>query len=188
MVNINLVPEKIRSAEALKVIVILGALSLSLPVLFWAMKYQGKRASLAAVDKEVDALNAELASPALKNIVASVEQFTKDQSDLDTKRSVVDLLRKRQVLLLRLLDALPDIIPGFGRVTSLVAADAKGAKKVTMTCEFTTLDAIAAVYENLEASPLVDRLEMVGAVETKKNAAGKPISTSTYSFNLQDLP
>src|SRR5882724_639498 len=150
MVNINLVPEKIRSAETLKVIVMLGVLSLAVPAAFWVMQYQAKRAKLASVEKQLQGLVDELNSPTLKNVVAEVEQFSKDQSNLDTKRSIVDQLRKRQILLLRLLDLLPDVIPPKSRISVLSVADEKGAKKVTLTCDFMTLDAIASAYENLE--------------------------------------
>jgi Tfp pilus assembly protein PilN len=187
MVNINLVPEKIRSAENLQVIVMIGALSLLLPVLYWGYRYQGKRAELASAKADLDALNAELSSPQLKQVVADVEQFTKDQAELDTKRSVVDQLRKRQVLLVKLLDLLPDIMPRESRVFTLKVTDVKAAKQVEMACEFRATDAVATVYENLEASPLVSALEMSNAMSTKV-VGGRNVITATYKFMLQDTP
>ena len=186
MVNINLVPDKIRSADTLKIIVTIGVISLSLPIAFWAMKFQGKRAQLAVVKSQLADLNKELESPQLKQVVADVEQFTKDQSMLDTKRSIVDELRKRQVVLLRLLDLLPDVIPARARINSLAVIDEKGAKKVTMICDFTALDAIASAYENLEASPLVINLEMTTPLQSSSAGTGRGTLTATYVFSLQD--
>lgn len=186
MVNINLVPDKIRSAETLKVIVMLGVVSLAIPVAFWAMKYQAKRAELASVEKDLQSLNEELNSEKLRQVVAEVEQFTRDQTNLDTKRSIVDQLRKRQVLLLRLLDLLPDVIPSKARISALTVIDEKGAKKVTMTCDFMTLDAVASTYENLEASPLVMNLDMTTPLQSKASSTGRGTLTATYVFTLQE--
>jgi hypothetical protein len=190
MVNINLVPEKIRSAENLRIIVMVGALSLVLPALFWGYRYQGKRSEEAQVEKDLSALQAELDSDALKTVVMEVEQFTKDQADLDSKRSVVDTLRKRQVMLLRLLDLLPDIMPGTARVRNLKVADSKGTKGVELTCDFLAVDGVATVYENLEASSMVANLELATNTmqPTVDNATGRNVITASYKFVLQDQP
>ena len=188
MVNINLVPEKLRSAEALKLIVVLGCLSLTLPAAFWALRYQGKRAELAAVEHDLDSLNAELVSPQLKQVVADVEQFAKDQSDLDSKRSSVDKLRGRQVMILKLLDMLPDIVPRNARIKTMAVSDEKGAKKVDMAFDFAALESVAAVYENLEASPLVDKLELVSGPESSKDASGRALVTAAFRFALLEQP
>ena len=187
MVNINLLPDKIRSAESLKIIVLVGACSLALPVLFWSGRYQGARADLAQVDSELKELRLELESPQLKQIVAEVEQFTKDQGDLDAKRSVVDTLRKKQVTLLRFLDMLPDIMPKNAKITVLTVTDGKGGKEVSLTCDFLGLDSIAAVYESLEASPQIDRVEMATAPSSKKGN-GRNTMTAAFKFVLVDQP
>jgi Tfp pilus assembly protein PilN len=190
MVNINLVPEKIRSTENLRLIVMVGAISLVLPALFWGYRYQGKRSELAQAEQEVKALNAELNSDALRNVVTEVEQFTKDQGDLTIKRSVVDQLRKRQVLLLKLLDMLPDIVPGTARIKRLAVTDVKGAKQVELGCDFNAKDGVATVYENLEASSLVGSLQLTTnpTVAALDPATGSNLITATYTFTLQDEP
>jgi len=188
MVNINLVPEKLRSAEALKLIVVLGCLSLTLPAAFWALRFQAKRAELAAVEHELDLLNAELVSPQLKQVVADVEQFAKDQSDLDSKRSNVDKLRGRQMMILKLLDMLPDIVPRKARIKTMVVSDEKGAKKVDLSFEFAAIESVAAVYENLEASPLVDKLELVSGPEAAKDGLGKSVVSAAFKFSLLEQP
>jgi hypothetical protein len=184
MVNINLVPEKIRSGETLKIIVLLGSVSLVLPVLFWGYRYQGERAKLSDVEKQLDAVNAELNSPQLREIVADVKKFSDDQAALAAKRSIVDSLRQRQVVILRFLDMVPDIIPADSKVNKLVVTDDKGNKKVEMTCSFLSEESVSSVYENLEASSLVGGLKMSDGPKSE-TVDGIPTLTAKFSFVLQ---
>lgn len=186
MVNINLVPEKIRTGETLKILFVVGAISLVFPVLFWAGRYQQKNGDLAAKQAELAAVQAQLDSPHLKEVVAEVEQFAKDQADLDAKRSIVDELRKRQVIIPRFLDLLPDLFPGDGRVDNLVISDQKGVKHCVMTCDFLSLEGVATVYENLDSSNLVAKLSMSSGPKSAV-VSSRNIIQVDYNFDLQVL-
>ena len=187
MVNINLLPEKVRAAEVLKIVVILGVLSLTLPVLFWAYRYAGAKAELAAVEKQIDDVNVQLNSPHLKQVVAEVEQFGKDRADLTSKRSVVDLLRQQQVTLVRFLDILPDLVPKRAWLTSVVVTpDAKGdTKKVVVMGSAMSAEVVADFYSNLQAQAAVHspQMDTPPAVALYK---GMSIVTFTLSFSIGD--
>jgi Tfp pilus assembly protein PilN len=185
MVNINLLPEKVRSAEVLKIVVALGMLSLALPVVFWAWRYTQANAELAAVEKQIDSVNADLNSPQLKQVVAEVEQFSKNAADLDSKRSVVDTLRKKQVVLVRLMDVLPDLIPARACLSHLEVKDAKGVKGATLEGSALSADVLAELYTNLEANPVVKNLKM-DSPPSASQANGHSVLTFKLSFEVGD--
>jgi Tfp pilus assembly protein PilN len=185
MVNINLLPEKVRSAEILKIVVVLGLASLALPVVFWAYRYTQANAELAAVEKQIDSVNADLNSPQLKQVVAEVEQFSKNAADLDTKRSVVDTLRKKQVVLVRLMDVLPDLIPARAWLTRLDVKDNKGAKNASLEGNALSADVLAELYTNLEANPVVKNLKMDSSPMAGQ-ANGHDVLTFRLSFDVGD--
>ena len=187
LVQINLVPDKIRSGETLRVIVLVGVVSLFLPVLFWAYRYQAVRAERVAVEKELQGLKDELASPQLKQVVAEVEQFTRDEADLAAKRSVLDQLRKRQVMILRLLDLMPDLLPADSRLRSMNVTDAGATKHVELGVVNRTNDAVAEVYNNLESSSLIGKLQMTEG-PSPVVVGGRNMVRATYTFDLQDVP
>src|SRR5262245_7655516 len=111
IVQLNLLPEKVRAAEVLRRIVLIGAAAHLLLVGLVGWRVLAARARLAKVQAGIDAVMAELNSEKLRRTVEEVERFTREKGDLAAKRSQVDVLRKRQATLVRLLDTLPDLVP-----------------------------------------------------------------------------
>jgi type IV pilus assembly protein PilN len=185
MVNINLLPEKVRAAETLKLVVIIGTLCLTLPLLFWTYRYIGDKAKLAAVEQKIEVVNSELNSPKLKQVVQEVEQFGRDRADLDAKRSVVDLLRKKQVTVLRFLDVLPDLVPKRAWLTKVELKDEKGSRKVFLEGMALSSEVVADLYANLEAHAVIKNPSM-DAAPTQVLQRGKSIVNFKLSFAIED--
>jgi hypothetical protein len=160
MIKLNLLPEKVRAAALMRLIILAAGVVYILGLLGLGFRYTQARARLDAVQREVDAVNAELNSPALLSTVQAVEKFTQDKADEQAKASVVESYRRQQVTLARLLDALPD-----WTLNSQVWFDhlLVDAVKGTVTLEGDAVDALcfARFYTLLESQPLVTKLAMV---------------------------
>ncbi len=185
MININLVPEKVRAGEALKVIMLLGSLSLVIPLLFWSWRFVVAKAELSGVEEEIDKVVAELNSPQLKQVVEEVEQFTRDRANLDSKRSLVDALRKKQVVLVRMLDAIPDLLPRRAWLTKMEVKEEKGVRRVAMEGMSEVPEAVADFYVGLEAHPVVKKLAMDDPPKTDRYR-GVDIVKFKLSFEVEE--
>ncbi len=159
MIKLNLLPAKVRAAEALRLILLVAAAVYLLAVLGIAMKWTQAKARVAAAQREVDAVNAELNSPALLSTVQAVEKFTKDKADEQAKASIVEAYRKQQVGLLRLLDALQDWTASGDVWLEHVGAD-NGTGQVTLDGSATSTMSFARFYGMLENQPLVKGLKI----------------------------
>jgi|GEM_PF-3028035 hypothetical protein len=168
MIKLNLLPEKVRAAALMRVIILVAGGVYIIGLLGLGFRYTQARARLDEVQREVDAVNAELNSPALLSTVQAVEKFTQDKTDEQAKASVVESYRRQQVVLSRLLDALPDWTMNSQVWFDHLLVD---AAKGTVTLEGGAVDALsfARFYTLLESQPLVVKLTMtdplaVGAV------------------------
>ncbi|HXB98321.1 MAG TPA: hypothetical protein VNZ54_09720 [bacterium] len=159
MIKLNLLPEKVRAAALLRVIILVAAGVYVLGLLGLGFRYTQARARVDEVQREVDAVNAELNSPALLSTVQAVEKFTQDKQDEQAKASVVESYRRQQVVLSRLLDSLPD-----WTLSSQVWFDhlIVDAVKGTVSLEGDAVDQLcfARFYTQLESQPLVSKLVM----------------------------
>jgi hypothetical protein len=182
MIKLNLLPEKVRAAETMRLIVLLAALLYVLAALAVGMKWTQSKARVTAAQAEVDQVNAELNSPALRSTVLAVEKFTQDKADEESKASVVDTYRK-QVGLLRLVDALPDWADGNDVWFEHVLAE---SAKNTVTLEGASLGpiAFARFYGMLENQPLVKGLKMPDKLATK-NVHGSVVPAFKLEFSLE---
>lgn len=185
MVNINLLPEKVRAAEALKLVVVVGSLCLTLPLLFWTYRYMGDKAELTSLEQKIDLVNIELNSPKLKQVVQEVEQFGRDRANLEAKRSVVDLLRKKQVALVRLLDVLPDLVPKRAWITKVDVQNEKGGRKAIVEGTALSAEVVADFYANLEAHVAI-RNPAMDAAPIQVLSRGKTLVNFKMSFEIED--
>ena len=108
MIKLNLVPAKVRAAETLRMIVILGGFVYALGGAGVDWQWGQAHAKLTAAEREVDAVQAELDAPDLQDAVKAVKKFTDDLASVKAKASVVNQFRKDQVTMVRILDAVPD--------------------------------------------------------------------------------
>jgi Tfp pilus assembly protein PilN len=179
MIKLNLLPSKVRAAEALRLILILGVVVYVVAAVGVAMRWTQAKARVAAAQLEVDAVNAELNAPNLISTVQAVEKFTKDKADEQAKASVVNTYRKQQVALLRLLDALPDWTSAGDVWLEKITAD-NNSGKVTLEGAAMGSLAFARFYGMLENQALVKGLKMPDK-STVKAVRG----INAYGFKLE---
>lgn len=166
MIKLNLLPAKVRAAETLRLILLAAAAVYVLAVLGIGLKWTQAKARVAAAQAAVDAVNAELNSPALLSTVQAVEKFTKDEADEQANASVVVAYRKQQVGLLRLLDVLPDWTSSGDVWLEHVTAD-NGNGSVTLEGSATSTMGFARFYGMLENQPLVKGLQITQKPSTR---------------------
>jgi Tfp pilus assembly protein PilN len=188
MIKLNLLPEKVRAGETLKLIILAGVAVYVLGLLLLGWRWMAANAKVNAVKAEAAAIQAKLDAPELREAVEAVDRFTKDQKEVKDKASVVNILRKRQVGLLRLLDQLPDWMLG-GQVwlQSLEVSPEKNDRKVTIQGRAVSASAFALFFTNLEAQPIVTKMTLV-APPRLLNELGQKVHSFTVSFILEELP
>lgn len=187
MVGINLVPERVRSAEKLKIIIAVGVVAQALPILFWLWRYGGVKAELSLVEDEIIKVNSELASPQLKNVVAEVEQFTQDRQNLESKRSVVDVLRKRQSTFVRLYDVLPDLVPRRSWLRKMETISDKGKTKIQVEGTAMAPEVVAEFYSALQSHPSIKDAEMTESPKVTTLPGGSEAVTFKLKFSAEDF-
>ena len=159
MIKLNLLPEKVRAAALLRLILIVAAGVYLLGLFGLGIRFSQARARLDEVQREVDAVNAELNSPALLSTVQAVEKFTQDKADEQAKASIVEAYRRKQVVIARLIDSLPDwTMNGQVWFDHLVVEGEKGA--VGLEGDAVDSLAFARFYTLLESQPIVNKLAM----------------------------
>ena len=185
MVKLNLLPSKVRSAELLRLVALVGVVVYALVagLIGWRVLIASR--GLAEVAVQVAKVDAELKP--LKVIADEVKKLTDEKSEQDSKKARLVELTKRQAYLVRLLDLLPDFVQG-GQVwlTTLDQTVEKGSgRRVSLEGRSLSMEAWADFYANLEAQSLVDGLKidnppMLGKDGTKQYFAFK------VSFVLKD--
>jgi Tfp pilus assembly protein PilN len=185
MVKLNLLPSKVRSAELLRLVALVGVVVYALVagLIGWRLLVASR--GLAEVALQVAKVDAELKP--LKVIADEVKKLTDEKNEQDTKKARLVELTKRQAYLVRVLDMLPDFVQG-GQVwlTTLdQTADKGGARRVSLEGRSLSMEAWADFYSNLESQSLIDGLKietapMVGKDGTKQYFAFK------VSFVLKD--
>jgi hypothetical protein len=183
MIKLNLLPEKVRAAALMRVIVLLAGLVYILGLLGLGFRYTQARARFNEVQREVDGVNAELNSPALISTVQAVEKFTQDKADEQAKASVVESYRRKQVTLARLLDSLPDWTMDGQVWFDHVLAD---ADKGTVTLEGDSVDPLsfARFYTLLQSQPIVSKLAMPDKSSTN-TVRGYGVIHFKVTFNVE---
>lgn len=188
MIKLNLLPEKVRSAERMRLVVLLGAIVYAVGMLALGWSWMAARAKVAEVQVQIDSVTAQLNAPELREAVQAVERFTKDEKEKNDKASVVNSLRKRQVVLLRMLDAVPDwMMNGQVWVDRLEVLMEKGERKVNLDGQAVSPLVFASFYTNLESQPLVKKMSLVSA-PSSTTERGKAVVRFKVSFTLEELP
>lgn len=188
MIKLNLLPEKVRAAELLQLI-LLGGVGLYLLFLVGlGLRWNSARARVAVVEREVQAVYEALNAPELQQTVKEVERFTKDKSEVSSKASQVNELRKKQATVVRLVDALPDWTMG-GQIwfTRVDLREDKGSKAVTLEGGAMSNLAFARFYTQLEGQPLVRKLALDAAPTAATNERGQPVYHFKVSFGVEEF-
>jgi hypothetical protein len=186
MIKLNLLPEKVRAAERLQLIILLGVLvyGLGLTMLGWRWVVAHHR--VAGMDQQIAVVQDQLNAPELRDAVVAVDRFTKDEKEKSDKASVVNSLRKKQVTLLRLLDSLPDwTMDGQVWMQTLDVKYVGAERKVAMDGYAVSPLAFAHFFTNLENQPIVKKIAL-DAAPTKERLFNKPVMRFKLSFSLED--
>lgn len=187
MIKLNLLPEKVRAGERLQLILIVGAIFYALGIVLLGWRWAAAKHRVSVAAEEVAAVQAQLDAPELREAVQAVDRFTKDEKEKTDKASVVNALRKKQVALIRLLDALPDwMMDGQIWVTRLEVTSGVGERKVTLEGRAVSPLAFAHFYTNLETQPIVKKLSLDTA-PANAPVAGRPAVSFRVSFSLEEM-
>jgi Tfp pilus assembly protein PilN len=155
MITINLLPEKVRTAEKLKKTVALGSIFYILVAAAVGWQYWRKDQEVKVVQAEIKKLQIELDSPKLTDVVKEVEKFSMDKDDLKTKKAILDSVRLQQAFWIRLLDVIPDLLPERVWVTKLDTIRERDRVKVVLEGNAESPEVFADFYSNLEAHDLI---------------------------------
>src|SRR5882724_2068281 len=99
MVKLNLLPAKVREAELLRVVFIIGIGVYALVVGLVAWRYTVAVQERSGVEAKTRKVNADLVP--LKAIAAEVKKLTDEKSEQDAKKAKLGALDKRQGYLVR---------------------------------------------------------------------------------------
>lgn len=186
MIKLNLLPEKVRAAERLQLILILGGLVYIVALLGVGLQYTRARAKVSAIEREVDAVNAQLHAPDLQATVDAVVKFSADKDAVQVKASIVNQYRKDQVTLVRFVDALPDwTLNGQVWYTNIEVKGDKGKRVVTMEGEAVSPSIFAKFYSSLETQPLVKSLNLESVVWNAVNR-GHSVTKFKVTFSIEE--
>jgi hypothetical protein len=186
MIKLNLLPQKVRDAERLQLIVIAAVAVYGLGVAFLGWRWGAAKHRVSLVDDQIAEVQRQLDAPELREAVQAVDRFTKDEKEKSSKASVVNVLRKKQVTLLRFIDALPDwMVDGQVWLTRL-EVQSTSERKVFMEGQAISPLAFAHFYTNLENQPIVKKLNMDNA-PSQVTAKGKPVVSFRISFTLEEF-
>src|SRR5262245_29901003 len=108
MIKLNLLPAKVRAAELMRLVVLVGVAVYAFFLLILAWRWVAAHSKVSAMERARDEVRAQLNAPELTEAVQAVERFTKDEKEKNDKASIVNALRKKQVALVNLMDQVPD--------------------------------------------------------------------------------
>lgn len=187
MIKLNLLPEKVRAAERLQLILLLGGAVYVLGLLILGWVWVSANSRVAVAQAKVDSVTAQLNAPELREAVQAVDRFTKDEKEKNDKASIVNNLRKRQVTLLRMLDALPDwSMNGQVWLQTLEVKMEKGERRVMLEGYANTPLVFAHFFTNLESQPIVKKIKLED-VPRREDQMGRSVSRFKVSFALEDF-
>lgn len=187
MIKLNLLPEKVRAAERLQLIIILGVALYLVGLLFLGWRWMAASSRVSEAQAQIDQVQKELDAPELREAVEAVDRFTKDQKEMTDKSSVVNALRKRQVTILRMLDALPDwMLNSQVWVQQLTVDVDRGARKVTLEGRAASPLIFAHFFTNLESQPIVKKLKLDRAPAPTTDL-GRTVTSFLVSFEMEEF-
>jgi Tfp pilus assembly protein PilN len=181
VIRVNLLPEKVRAAEAMRRNVLLSVALLTVAAFGVGALYFQKMAGLKAVQQQIARVRAEMDSPELKKVVQAVSEFTQQRQELDAQQTVVNTIRTRQVALIRIMDILPDVVPPRLWLSDVNAVLDKTSFKVTVKGFGSSAQEVAQLYSNMENLGVFKSLAMDECCGSSTQL-GVRVVTFTISF------
>ncbi len=172
MIRINLLPSKKKKAFALPPAFIYGTAALVVIIIavIAGTFYLNKQVSL----KQVELTTKEQKLKKLQAALEEVKNYEKDNKDYRDKTSIIEALKKNQVVPLRLLDEVSEMLPKGVWLTSL---SDKGGVVSIEGFAFTNTDLVTYV-QNLKGSKYFTDVMLVESRQTEVE------SFTIYKFNL----
>jgi Tfp pilus assembly protein PilN len=183
MIKINLLPEKVRAAEKIKTSILLGAVATIAVAVVIGYLYVQQRAELQRIKSQVAEKRREMSSPALQKIVQDVKDFVEQQKNLDEQRAIVDKFREKQVFWIRVLDALPDVVPPQVWLTGFTQALDRGKTVLTIKAQASSPEDAAHFYTNLENYGLFKNINLEKMSSVVAN--GYPVIDFSVTVELE---
>jgi hypothetical protein len=192
MIQLNLLPPKVREAELLRKILIVAGLAYAVAGGWVAWQWTLNEAKVRMAQRAVDRVQAQLNSPELQVAVQAVQKFADDMAAVKAKASVVDQYRKQQVSLLRLLDAVPDWTMNgqvwFQILTAPLSPNSGPAgRPVELTGATLSRTFFVKYYDFMQGQPLVNNLSLDGP-PTGASIHNTQVVTFRLGFTVPDLP
>jgi len=188
MIQLNLLPLKVRAAELLRKALIGAGLAYVVATAWVGWQWSLMHLKLVAQRHEVQKIQAQLDSPELQEAVKAVQKFADDMTAVKAKASVVNELRKQQVPLSRLLDAVPDwTMEGQVWFTSIDAHWKGNAHVVSLVGATLSRSFFVKYYDFMGSQPLVKGLSLDGP-PTPTSLRNVPAVSFRLGFSVEDLP
>jgi Tfp pilus assembly protein PilN len=185
MVKLNLLPEKIRAAEKLKLVVLGGSAFYILLVGLLAWRMTVASAGLAAVNADIAAVETELKP--LQSIADEVKKLSAEKTEQDSKKARLDALSQRQAYLVRALDLVPDFMQaGSAWLVALDQREEKDKRLIMLDGRAVSAEAWADFFTNLEAQGSVEDLKVEEAISVKEK--GRELMKFRVAFALKEAP
>lgn len=186
MIKLNLLPEKVRAAERMQLIVLVGSGVYVLGLVFLGWLWMSAKAKVSAVESDIASVQAQLNAPELREAVLAVDRFTRDEKEKNEKASIVNTLRKRQMTLLRLVDAVPDwMMEGQVWLNTLEVRFESNERRVFIDGAALNSLVFARFFTNLESQPVVKKIKLVNPPSSGQDR-GRAVVKFKVSFALED--
>jgi len=186
MIELNLLPAKVRAAETLRLIIIVACFFYAAAALALGYLWSQGHMQLVAAERETARVQAELDAPDLQDAVKAVQHFSDDMASVKAKASVVNQFRKDQGTLVRLLDTLPDWTQN-GQVwfSTVESKGEKGHKMVSLVGNTTSRALFAKFYGFMESQALVKNLAL-DAPPAPTTVHNSQVLQFRLSFSIED--
>ena len=172
MIRINLLPSKRKKAFLLPPVFIYGIIAMVVVIIvilagtfFMNNQISSKQDDLSEKEQTLKKLQAAL---------EEVKNYEKDNKDYRDKNSIIEQLKKNQIVPLRLLDEVSEMLPKGVRLTSLTD---KGGIVSIEGFAFTNSDLVSYV-QNLKGSKYFTEVMLVESRQTQME------DFTIYKFNL----
>ena len=184
MVKLNLLPAKVRSAELLRLAVLLGMVVYLALFGLLAWRFAVAKQALAAVKIKIDKVEGELKP--LQAIADEVKKLSAEKNEQEAKKSKLSELTRRQVYLVRAMDLLPDLMQG-GQIwlSTFDQETGKGIRRIVLEGKAVSPAAWADFYDSLDTQALIGDLK-IDSPMASSNDAGRIVYTFKVSFVLKD--
>jgi len=172
MIRINLLPARRKKALALPPAIIYGiaALVVVIAAVIFGTFYLNKQVSA----KQADIHTKEQKLKKLQAALEEIKNYERDNKDFREKNSIIEQLKKNQIVPLRLLDEVSEMLP---KGVWLTALNDKGGIITIEGFAFTNSDLVTYV-QNLKGSKYFTEVMLVESRQTEL------AEFSIYKFNL----